>query len=64
MFDVGDKLTAMKQTEYTEGPKALEHFEQGMTALFKVPKTAVLRKKKKQSKQTATSRKPKNSDKD
>ena len=50
--------------EYTEGPKALENFEQGMTALFKVPKTAVLRKKKKQSKQVSTSRKSKNADKD
>ena len=28
----------MKQPEYIEGPKALENFERGMIALFKVPK--------------------------
>jgi hypothetical protein len=31
----------MKEPEYREGPKALESFERGMIALFKVPKTAI-----------------------
>jgi hypothetical protein len=28
----------MKQAEYLEGHKAMENFEEGMKALFKVPK--------------------------
>jgi hypothetical protein len=32
--------------EYHEGPEALENFKRGMEALFKVPKTVVLAKKK------------------
>ena len=28
----------MKQAEYVQGPKAQENFEEGMKALFKVPK--------------------------
>ena len=32
----------MKQPEYTEGPKARENFEQGMKALFKIPKDEVV----------------------
>ena len=53
----------MKQTEYIEGPEALENFKRGMKALFKVPKIAVLSKKK-QARKPATLRKPKLSDKD
>ncbi len=53
----------MKQPEYREGPKAKEDFEQGMIALFKVPKTAVL-KAEKRAKKAATARKSKRSDKD
>jgi hypothetical protein len=53
----------MKEAEYIEGPKATENFERGMIALFKVPKTAVL-KNKKQARKPATLRKPKLSDKD
>jgi len=53
----------MKQPEYTEGPKATENFERGMVALFKVPKTAVL-KTNKQAKKPASLRKTKRSDKD
>ena len=53
----------MKETEYKEGPKATENFEHGMIALFKVPKTAVL-KNKKQARKPASLRKPKRSDKD
>ena len=52
----------MKQPEYTEGPKAFKNFERGMIALFKVPKTAVL-KAKKQPKKSASSRKSKKPDK-
>jgi hypothetical protein len=45
----------MSKYEYTEGKKALENFEQGMAALFRVPKAeAVLLKKK-----PSSSRKPK-----
>jgi hypothetical protein len=32
--------------EYIEGPEALENFKQGMKALFHVPKSAVVLKKK------------------
>ena len=53
----------MKPPEYREGPKAKEDFEQGMIALFKVPKSAVL-KSKKRTQKPATSRKSKRSDKD
>jgi hypothetical protein len=52
----------MKQPEYTEGPKALENFERGMTALFKVPKAAIVQAKKRAK--AASLRKPKKSDKD
>jgi hypothetical protein len=34
--------------EYLEGPKAAENFEQGMKALFKVPKAEVVKAEKKQ----------------
>jgi hypothetical protein len=53
----------MKQPEYTEGPKALENFERGMTALFKVPKGAIVSLKKR-GKTASSERKPKNADKD
>jgi hypothetical protein len=49
--------------EYAEGPKALENFKRGMEALFRVPKTAVLRKQK-QARKPATVRKNVDSDKD
>jgi len=48
--------------EYHEGPKALEKFKRGMEALFKVPKTAL--QKKKQARKPATLRKPKKVGKD
>jgi len=56
----------MKQTEYIEGPEALENFERGMKAVFQVPKAAIVAPKKKNAKQPrlATSRKSKRSDKD
>ena len=40
----------MKEPEYAEGPKALRNFEQGVKALFKVPKGAIVQAKKKKSK--------------
>lgn len=49
--------------EYHEGPKALESFKRGMEELFKVPKTAILPKKK-QARKPATLRKSKASGKD
>jgi len=36
----------MKEPKYTEGEKALENFEEGMKALFQVPKNPVPAKKK------------------
>jgi hypothetical protein len=56
----------MKQPEYTEGPKALENFEEGMKAVFQVPKADIVAPKTKNAKQPkrATSRKPKCSDRD
>jgi hypothetical protein len=53
----------MKIPEYTEGPKALENFELGMTALFKVPKAAIVPLKKR-GKAASSQHKPKRSDKD
>ncbi|MFZ3262826.1 MAG: hypothetical protein WA172_02400 [Terriglobales bacterium] len=53
----------MKQPEYIEGPKALENFERGMIALFKVPKPAVGTARKK-GRKLATKRKRKKADKD
>ena len=35
-----------KQYEYQEGPNARENFEEGMKALFQVPKDAGKKKKK------------------
>jgi hypothetical protein len=53
----------MKQPEYVEGPEALKNFERGMIALFKVPKTAI-GKGRKRGRKMATPRKAKRSDKD
>jgi hypothetical protein len=49
--------------EYVEGPQARENFERGMIALFKVPKTAIGKARKKGRKLTAPHKK-KTSDKD
>ena len=55
----------MKEPEYIEGPDALENFERGMKAIFQVSKADIVSLKKKNAKQPkATSREPKNSDKD
>ena len=55
----------MKQ-QYIEGPKATENFEEGMKALFSVPKDEVVKAEKKKLKASRASRlrKPKLSDKD
>jgi hypothetical protein len=51
--------------EYIEGPQAARNFEEGMKALFKVPKADIVPPKNKNAKQPrATSRKSKNADKD
>jgi hypothetical protein len=49
----------MKQPEYAEGPKALENFKTLATAILQAPD-----KKKKQTKKSASERKPKKSDRD
>jgi hypothetical protein len=53
----------MKQPEYIEGPEALENFERGMIALFKVPKAAIAPAKKRE-KSVSSEDKPKKSDRD
>ena len=44
-----------KEYEYHEGKQAQEDFEEGMKALFQVPKDAVKGKKKKPAKKRAKS---------
>lgn len=51
------------KAEYVEGQKALENFEEGMKALFKVPKAATVPLKKR-GKTASSERKPKKADKD
>jgi hypothetical protein len=50
----------MKEREYTEGPEAFANFKQLATAILQSP----AKKKKKQTKESASVRKPKKSDKD
>ena len=57
----------MKEPEYTEGPEARKNFEEGMKALFKVPKAQVVKaekRRKKASSRAQSVRKPERSDKD
>jgi hypothetical protein len=58
----------VKTPDYIEGLQAQETFEEGMKALFKVPKDAVVavekKAKKKRASRRASLRKPKVSDKD
>jgi hypothetical protein len=55
----------MKEVKYTEGPEAQENFERGMKALFKVPKAAIVPRKKRTPQPKATSvRKTKRTDED
>ena len=46
----------MKQPEYREGPEATMNFEEGMKALFSVPKDAVVKAEKKKGKRKTSSR--------
>ena len=50
----------MKTAEYIEGKDATENFEEGMKALFKVPKEKVA----KAAKNKASEKKPKRADED
>ncbi len=42
------------KSEYVEGPKATENFEDGMKALFNVPKDEVVKAEKKAQKKRAS----------
>ena len=54
----------MKSPEYIEGQQAVENFEKGMKALFKVSKAAIVKAEKKQgSPRVSRPQKPKTSDK-
>ncbi len=53
----------MRKAEYIEGPEALKNFEQGMIALFKVPKSSIAPAKK-HGKRASSEGKPKKADKD
>jgi hypothetical protein len=53
----------MKEPEYIEGRQATENFEEGMKALFKVPKDSVATAKKR-GKVVSSQRKPKKADRD
>jgi hypothetical protein len=46
----------MKEYEYNEGKKAQEDFEEGMKALFQVPKDAAKGKKKARKKRAKNAR--------
>ena len=50
----------MKQPEYTEGPVALENFKRLATAILQAP----AKKKKRQTKESASPGKPKRSGRD
>ena len=52
------------KSAYVEGPKAQENFESGMKALFRVPKTEVVKREKTKRQRAASVRKTKRSDKD
>jgi len=55
----------MKQPAYMEGQQATENFEEGMKALFKVPKTSTVKAEKKRAvSRPSQTKKPKPSDKD
>jgi hypothetical protein len=46
----------MKTPQYREGPEAIENFEEGMKALFSVPKDEVVKAEKRRGKRKASSR--------
>jgi hypothetical protein len=64
--ELASNIVHMKEPECVEGPKALENFEEGMKAIFQVPKSEIVDPKEKGAKRpkSATSRKPKSSDED
>jgi hypothetical protein len=53
----------MKQIQYIEGQQAAKNFEEGMKALFKVPKEKVVKDEKVRRNPSQSSRKPRHSDK-
>jgi hypothetical protein len=53
----------MKHAEYTEGRQATENFEEGMKAIFKVPKDKVVKAEKKKASRASLQRELKLSDK-
>jgi hypothetical protein len=59
IYKLARNIIHMKQPEYTEGPKALQNFKGLATAILQAPS-----RKKKQTKKSASLRKPKKSDKD
>lgn len=54
----------MANAEYREGSEALENFEQGMKALFKVPKDAVVKAEKRTKQKRALRQQKPKPDKD
>ena len=53
----------MKQPEYVEGKQAAENFEEGMKAIFKVPKEKVVKaEKKRAASRPSRTKKPKLAD--
>jgi len=54
----------MKEQNYIEDQQAIENFEEGMKALFKVSKDEVVKAEKKAQKKRASQRERKISDKD
>jgi hypothetical protein len=55
-------LAEIKIAKFIEGPEARKNFEEGMKAMFKVPKAAVARPKR--GKPPLSLRKPKKTDRD
>jgi len=54
----------MREPEYKEGPEAMRNFEEGMKALFKVPKAKAVKAAKKKASRPSQTKKPRLSDKD
>jgi hypothetical protein len=58
-YEISSNVAHMKQPEYTEGTQALENFKSLATAILQAP----AKKKKRQTKKSASRKKPKKSDK-
>jgi hypothetical protein len=52
----------MREPDYSEGPQATENFEEGMKALFKVPKEKVAKAVKKNASRPSQTKQPKRAD--